>query len=94
MIASIPLDCDVCNLGRNESALCERAHTECRFFLCLTASGVIFLGFLKALWVLCVTRLRHAATATPRFTDKQKITVGFLITDGAFKKRSVIAIKD
>jgi hypothetical protein len=52
------------------------------------------LGFLKALWVLCVTRSRHAATATPRFTDKQKITVGFLITDGAFKKRSVIAIKD
>ena len=47
------------------------------FFLCLTASGIIFLGFLKALWVLCVTRLRHAATATPRFTDKQKITVGF-----------------
>ena len=62
--------------------------------LCLTASGVIFLGFLKALWVLYVTRLRHAATAAPRFTDKQKITVGFLITDGAFKKRSVIAIKD
>ena len=62
--------------------------------LCPPASGVIFLGFLKALWVLCVTRSRHAATATPRFTDKQKITVGFLITDGAFKKRSVIAIKD
>ena len=31
-VASIALDCDVCNLGWNESALCDWAHTECRFF--------------------------------------------------------------
>src|SRR3974377_1119958 len=38
-VASISLDCGVCNLGWNESTLCEWAHTECRFFSMLIPGG-------------------------------------------------------